>query len=218
MTQFSATTTTTAELDQLDGRKWMTGTNESTLPTATSLPYLVDDFCPNGTSPSVIWRDGAFTHCFIDTVSSSVLFGLIFLLGSLEIWVYCKWSTSIERNRRPKSVFFLFQILFTVLLTIHYVAFLLLRLFYLHNRVIYVYMVVAAAFTILTYPISLVVILLERRRQVRGVARETETEAEAEAEAETETETEKERNVRGRMEVQYKTIKDRKNRCSYKIQ
>ena len=204
MNQFSATTT---ELDQLDGGKWTTGTNESTLPSATSLPYLVDDFCPNGTSPAVVWRDGAFTHCFIDTVSSSVLFGLIFLLGSLEIWVYYKWSTRIERNQRPKSVFFLFQILFTVLLTIHYVAFLLLRLFYLHDRAIYVYMVVAAAFTILTYPISLVVILLERRRQVGQTERETDTETEIKTETENKTETEiKTEGTRRRKEVGKKNL------------
>jgi len=134
-----------------------------------TMPYLVSEFCPNNTSPSVAWREGAFTHCFIDTVSSSVLFGLIFIFGVAEIWVYWKWSSVIELSRRPKSVFFLLQVVFTVLLTIHYVAFLLLRLFFLHNGALYIYMIVAASFTILTYPVSLVIILLERRRQLPSI-------------------------------------------------
>ena len=56
-----------------------------------------------------------------------------------------------------------------MLLTVHYVAFLLLRLFYLHNGAIYIYMILAASFTILTYPVSLVILLLERRRQLPSI-------------------------------------------------
>ena len=56
-----------------------------------------------------------------------------------------------------------------MLLTVHYVAFLLLRLFYLHDGAIYIYMILAASFTILTYPVSLIILLLERRKQLPSI-------------------------------------------------
>ena len=75
----------------------------------------------------------------------------------------------LKRNAYYREHFPRSQVLFTLLLTLHYVAFLFLRLFYLHNGAIYIYMILAAILTIVTYPISLVILLLERRRQLPSI-------------------------------------------------
>lgn len=53
-------------------------------------------FCPANVSIHDIWVDHGISHCFLDTVSSSVLAGFIMIFGTIQLLMYRKYATPIE--------------------------------------------------------------------------------------------------------------------------
>lgn len=65
------------------------------------------DYCPPNVTLSEIWTKNGMSHCFVDTVSTSVIAGFLLIFGSLQLFVYYKYSTPIDdivihRARKPK--------------------------------------------------------------------------------------------------------------------
>lgn len=53
-------------------------------------------YCPPNVTIYDIWVDHGLSHCFLDTVSSSVLAGFIVIFGTIQLIVYRKYATPIE--------------------------------------------------------------------------------------------------------------------------
>lgn len=75
-------------------------------------------FCPPNISISDVWINHGVSHCFIDTVSSSVIAGFIFIFGIVQLVVYRKYSTQIDPRRIRPSCLYKFQILLILFLVI----------------------------------------------------------------------------------------------------
>lgn len=75
-------------------------------------------FCPPNISISDVWVNHGVSHCFMDTVSSSVIGGFILLFGTVQLIIYKKYSTRIDRRRVRPSFLYKFQIFLILLLTV----------------------------------------------------------------------------------------------------
>lgn len=53
-------------------------------------------YCPPNVTIHDIWINHGLSHCFLDTVSSSVIAGFIILFGSIQLIIYRKYATRIE--------------------------------------------------------------------------------------------------------------------------
>lgn len=73
-------------------------------------------FCPPNVTISDIWINHGVSHCFMDTVSSSVIAGFILLFGMVQLIVYKKYSTVVEARRIKPSFLYKFQIFLMLLL------------------------------------------------------------------------------------------------------
>ncbi len=126
-------------------------------------------FCGNGSHLTEPWRDHGLTHCFVDTVSASILFGFICIFGGLQILVYRKYSNVLDARYRPQSFLFYFQILLSVFMAMESVLRFILQLTVIGNKTVYIYNIMSLCFMVLAWPIAIVVVLLERRRLLPSI-------------------------------------------------
>jgi ATP-binding cassette subfamily B (MDR/TAP) protein 6 len=77
-------------------------------------------FCfSNETSSSggmLVWIESGFTFCFYDTLTTSILFGFIFLFGLVQYIFYKRFGFKIEREYIDASFLYSFQVVLTILL------------------------------------------------------------------------------------------------------
>lgn len=67
------------------------------------------EYCPPNITLSDFWLNHGISHCFMDTVSSAVLAGFIFIFGSIQLIMYKKYATLIDEHI-GKSKLYNFQI------------------------------------------------------------------------------------------------------------
>lgn len=53
-------------------------------------------YCPPNVTIYDIWVNHGLSHCFLDTVSSSVIAGFIVIFGTIQLIIYHKYATRIE--------------------------------------------------------------------------------------------------------------------------
>lgn len=69
-------------------------------------------FCPPNVTIYDIWVDHGLSHCFLDTVSSSVLAGYIVIFGTIQLFMYYKYATPIaDSTQISRSKLYYFQLL-----------------------------------------------------------------------------------------------------------
>jgi ATP-binding cassette, subfamily B (MDR/TAP), member 6 len=78
----------------------------------------MSSFCPDNITLSDIWINHGISHCFLDTVSSSIIAGFIFLFGSAQLFIYRRHATRIDEIRLRPSFLYKFQIFLLLLLAI----------------------------------------------------------------------------------------------------
>ncbi|UJR30014.1 hypothetical protein I4U23_017559 [Adineta vaga] len=64
----------------------------------------------------IVWIDKGFTICFFDTLTTSILFGFIFIFGLIQYIFYKRFGFKIEREYIDASVLYAIQVVLTVLL------------------------------------------------------------------------------------------------------
>ncbi len=130
---------------------------------------VLRSFCGNGTHIWEAWRDHGLTHCFLDTVTSSILFGFIFLFGGAQILIYWKYSTVLERRWLPKSCLYQLQILLCILMSVESVVHFSLRATVIGAKTVYVYNIMSMCMMTVAWPLSVSVICLERKRLLPSI-------------------------------------------------
>ena len=83
-------------------------------------------YCGNNTNFTDVWIDKGINHCFLDTISASILFTFMFVCGCIQCAVFRRHSTKVDKSKiKHGSLAFSFQVLFTSVLileaTIHVV-------------------------------------------------------------------------------------------------
>lgn len=53
-------------------------------------------YCPPNYTIYDIWVDNGLSHCFLDTVNSSVIAAFIVIFGTIQLFMYRKYATPVE--------------------------------------------------------------------------------------------------------------------------
>lgn len=67
------------------------------------------EYCPPNVSLSDVWLNHGISHCFMDTVSTSVIAGFLFIFGTIQLLMYRKYATPNDETI-TKSKLYNFQI------------------------------------------------------------------------------------------------------------
>lgn len=128
----------------------------------------IDMFCENRSSFGTYWVNHGINHCFIDTLSSGVIGGFVFIFGFSQVLMYRKYSNNVPAHHRPKNVFFQFQIILTIALIIESITRMIVQ-FYLQSHILYGYQILLACVSCVCFLLSLVLIYLERCRNLPSI-------------------------------------------------
>ena len=69
-------------------------------------------YCGNQLNFTDIWIDEGINQCFLDTVTSGILFLFMFICGCLQCSMFRKYSTQVDTNSKKGTVGFTFQVSF----------------------------------------------------------------------------------------------------------
>nr|CAD7263898.1 unnamed protein product [Timema shepardi] len=97
-------------------------------------------YCPPNITLSEFWVNHGISQCFLETVSTSVIAGILFLFGSIQLWMYKKYSTPVTRESLPHSKLYIAQLSFIGFLSFLAVTRFILQATLLNNGVLYGYM------------------------------------------------------------------------------
>src|SRR5438128_1625741 len=76
-------------------------------------------YCPANITSAVVWYDGGFSPCFIDTVTAIILGVYMLFFGTGELYFYWQYGTPIESCLlRPRPKLYVVQLCCNVLLTV----------------------------------------------------------------------------------------------------
>uniref|UniRef100_A0A7G3AS55 ATP-binding cassette sub-family B member 6 n=1 Tax=Lutzomyia longipalpis TaxID=7200 RepID=A0A7G3AS55_LUTLO len=117
-------------------------------------------YCPPNETISVPWMDHGLTQCFFSTVSTSIVAGFLWIFGSIQLFMYKKYSTPQSRDL-PNSTLYNFQVFLLFFIPFNAIVRFLLTTVYFHNSV-YGYMVLSLVLTCFTFPLSVLLMSKER--------------------------------------------------------
>ncbi len=98
-------------------------------------------YCPPNVTLSEIWTNNGISHCFVDTVSTSVIAGLLLIFGSLQLFIYRRYATRIEDDQIIKSKLYNFQIFLSLLVPVLSLIRFMFQVWYYDGGKIYGFMV-----------------------------------------------------------------------------
>lgn len=99
-------------------------------------------YCPPNITLSIIWTHHGISHCFMDTVSTSVIAAFILIFGTIQLWMYRRYATLIEdHNQISVSKLYNFQIFLLVFVPILAIVRFALEASFFEDARIYGYMV-----------------------------------------------------------------------------
>lgn len=98
-------------------------------------------YCPPNVTLSDIWINHGTSQCFMETVSISMIAGFLFIVGTVQLWMYRKYGTEISPNQLSRSKLYYTQIFFTYLIPLLEIIRFALQATILNDKQIYGYMV-----------------------------------------------------------------------------
>ena len=128
------------------------------------LPY-----CSPDESLKEPWTKHGFSHCFLDTATYIVLFGFLVITGTIQAVMYRRYSTPLEKRFQPRSWLYKIQILLSVLMTVQGPVRVLLQLFLIEPKKLYIYQILVGSFSAVMWPLSLTLMCLERKRLLPSI-------------------------------------------------
>ncbi|KAJ0176593.1 hypothetical protein K1T71_007772 [Dendrolimus kikuchii] len=119
------------------------------------------EYCPPNVTLGEIWVDHGISQCFMETVSAIIIGGFLLIFGVMQIVMYKRYGTEIEDVR--SSRLFGVQIFFTLCVPVLAVIRFFLQALLFKGGNIYGYMILALVITLVAFPLSAYLALLERR-------------------------------------------------------
>ncbi|XP_014772784.1 ATP-binding cassette sub-family B member 6 [Octopus bimaculoides] len=126
-------------------------------------------YCENASAINIYWRDNGLNHCFIDTVTNSILFFIIAVFGTIQIWMYNRYSTSVEKKYKPFNFGYVTQILATSVLIFESVLHIVLIDTAEDGRTVYGYQLFTCLVYLCGWTITMKLICLERHRALPSI-------------------------------------------------
>lgn len=105
-------------------------------------------YCPPNITIWEVWVNHGTSQCFMDTVTSSVIAGFIFIAGTIQLCMYRKYGTEVSPHHVTRSKLYYLQIFLTLFLPILEIARFSLQATILNDTTIYGYMVSLSLFRI----------------------------------------------------------------------
>ncbi|XP_074036436.1 ABC transporter ATP-binding protein/permease Hmt-1 isoform X1 [Leptinotarsa decemlineata] len=119
-------------------------------------------YCPPNISIWDVWVNHGTSQCFMDTITSSVIAGFIFVAGTIQLWMYRKYGTEVSPYHLSKSKLYYLQIFLTIFLPVLEILRFGLQGTIYEDKNIYGYMILSLVLTSIAYPYSLWIIKVER--------------------------------------------------------
>ncbi|BES91756.1 ABC transporter transmembrane region [Nesidiocoris tenuis] len=126
-------------------------------------------YCNPNETFSKVWYDHGISNCFMDTISSGVLFGFLLIFGSLQLRIYRKYAQPAALYPMRTPCLYVLQIFLTLFLCALAVFNFAFQAVALNGGVIYGYMVVYMVLSIIVYPYSVILLVLERNYRLPSV-------------------------------------------------
>jgi len=60
-------------------------------------------YCPPNITFNEIWVDHGVSKCFMDTISTAIIFLYLIIFGSIQLWIYYKYGTVVDERTLPRS-------------------------------------------------------------------------------------------------------------------
>lgn len=98
-------------------------------------------FCPPNITLSEIWVNHGTSKCFMDTVGTSFISLYLLIFGTIQLWIYKKYSTENDPNSIPKSKLYNTQKFVLYFLPVLSIVRLILQATVFDDKTIYGYMV-----------------------------------------------------------------------------
>ncbi|XP_068633217.1 ATP-binding cassette sub-family B member 6 [Battus philenor] len=119
------------------------------------------EYCPPNVTLSEIWVDHGISQCFMETISAIFIGGFLLMFGLFQIVMYKRYATEIIDAR--SSRWFAVQLFFTLFVPVLAVIRFLLQAFIFKGGHIYGYMILALVVTLVVFPLSAYLAVLEKR-------------------------------------------------------
>ncbi|CAB3222009.1 unnamed protein product [Arctia plantaginis] len=125
------------------------------------LIFKMIKYCPPNVTLGEVWVDHGISQCFMETVSAVFIGGFLLVFGLMQIVMYKRYSMEVEDVR--SSRLFGVQLFFTLFVPVLAVIRFFLQAFVFKGGHVYGYMIVALTVTLIVFPISAYLAILERR-------------------------------------------------------
>ncbi|XP_054709915.1 ATP-binding cassette sub-family B member 6-like [Uloborus diversus] len=125
-------------------------------------------YCPGNISFTKPWLNHGISHCFLDTVSSFFMTLFLVIFGAVQIRMYWKYSSDLDRRMLPRPFTYHLQRFFHILLPVLAFVRLILQLTAV-EREVYVYMILSPCVYSVSFPLALYLIHLERHKALPSI-------------------------------------------------
>ncbi|KAG4075106.1 hypothetical protein HA402_013501 [Bradysia odoriphaga] len=119
-------------------------------------------YCPPNVTLHEVWTKNGMSHCFVDTVSTSVIAGFLLIFGTLQLFMYRRYATLNDDLPVNKPKLYNLQIFLSLLVPILSFARFMFQMFYYDGGKVYGFMILAVALTCFAYPFSICLLVKER--------------------------------------------------------
>ncbi|XP_012267076.2 ATP-binding cassette sub-family B member 6 [Athalia rosae] len=126
-------------------------------------------FCPPNISFFEIWVNHGMSKCFMETVNTSLISFCLLLFGTIQLWMYRKYSTEMDGNLLPKSRLYNIQKILLYFMPVLSLVRLILQATVLYDKTIYGYMILSTILKTITYPYSVHILRVERYKLLPSV-------------------------------------------------
>ncbi|XP_013773595.1 ATP-binding cassette sub-family B member 6, mitochondrial-like [Limulus polyphemus] len=126
-------------------------------------------FCPQNITLTEVWVNHGLSHCFVDTFGNSGLFLFISIAGTVQYFIYKKYSTPLDDRLLPKSNLLKLQIFLSFFIPLLNIVHFGLQATVVGDKQIYGHMVLAFILMSVMWPTSVLLIFLERRRALPSI-------------------------------------------------
>ncbi|XP_066593648.1 ATP-binding cassette sub-family B member 6 [Prorops nasuta] len=130
---------------------------------------LTITYCPPNITFAEIWVNHGLSKCFMDTVSSSIIFLYLIIFGSFQLWMYKKYGTPISNDLLSKSKLYALQRFLLYFVPVLSIWRMLLQATVLDDKRVYGYMILSTILTISVYPYSAHILSVERHKLLPSV-------------------------------------------------
>lgn len=125
-------------------------------------------YCGNF-SLSEPWVDEGLSPCFIDTVTSSVIVGFLLICGTIEVVLYQKYSTSVDKKYRPQSCLYVLQLALSFLMLVESVVYMVLQDLVIGSHTLAGYEIFTAVGMATAWLYSVIIVGIERRNALPSI-------------------------------------------------